>query len=240
MNHERPQLTSEHLPGQHILHAIGQQAIVRPEDRVYAQDRQSTLRVVSGERPTLLLPETTEDDAALSQEQYAEFDDTAEGRRVSDLWHHLQTLEAGIRLHRNYVVPVPSEGPARPDSIGALGDLGRLREWAQAQQLDLDFDVLEADDVSSDELDTALARVNEAQETVLRLRDGLIKHPEIRLTSPVTVLRTGRNGQPDYLEADWRVADVRGDGRIAVVSEAQKLRKFATIDQLVSWQPDVR
>lgn len=232
MNNERPRLTHEGPIPEGIRHALGQQAIVRSENRPYAQDQLATV-VLPREQVTVAF-ENTEAGVGATTEQYAEFDQTPDGQQIRQLWHQLQTLEASLRLQLGYNVPVPSEGSARPEGLGELGALRQLREWAVDTQLDRN--VFEADDLSNDVLREALEAVNTAQAEMLHLRDELIAHPELRTTRDVTVRRNGRDGTPDYMESGWQVASVRGDGKLILQSEAQKLRKSATVDELLSWQ----
>lgn len=232
MNNERPRLTHEGPIPEGIRHALGQQAIVRPENRPYAQDQLATV-VLPREQATVAF-ESIEGGAGVTTEQYAEFDETPEGRQIRQLWHRLQTLEASLRLQLGYNVPVPSEGSARPEGLGELGALRQLREWAVDTQFDRN--VFEADSLSSDALRDALEAVNRAQTEMLHLRDELIAHPELRMASDVMVRRNGRDGTPDYMESGWQVVSVRGDGKLILQSEAQKLRKSATVDELLSWQ----
>ncbi|HEY0965283.1 MAG TPA: hypothetical protein VGE13_02265 [Candidatus Saccharimonadales bacterium] len=237
MNNERPVLSPDNSGWEQLQGAIGEKPVILDENRGYMQDGQATLYLPTDEQlaATLRIPEYEQ--SLLTKEQYTEFDNnTNEGRKIREVWHYLQILEAGLRQKREYTVPVPLKGQARPEGLGELGELSRLSEWAEANKLGLDFDLLEADDVSTDELDQVLATVNNTQETILYLREKLIRHPEIRFLSEVTVLRSGRNGEPDYPEMGWQVFSIRGDGRLVLMSAERKLRKFATIDELISWQ----
>lgn len=236
MNNERPQRSRADSGWNSFQSALDKEAVVLAEDRPYAQDSEMTL-VLPDDEPTKQESAVSQFEPPLTSEQYSEFDKTTrEGERIRDLWHRLQVLDASLRLRREYNVPVPSEGPARPNGLAELSDLPNFLRWAKDSGLKLDFDALTDDAVSNADLDKALELVNNTQSEILHVREQLIRHPKLRFLSEVTVMRAGRDDNSAYLQPGWVMFSLRGDGRVTVLSEEQSVQKFVTIDELISWQ----
>lgn len=175
--------------------------------------------------------------STLASEKLEEFQETLDAQWIhhhATKLHRFQNVVGANNLH--YAILARSYPGDRESDLS----IGTYREWAEDNELNIDFDGLTADTNKTNDDEKvatkqAMEVVQTAQAELAHLREVLTQYPQYGLGREVTVLRNPRDGKEAYAEKGWQVRNILANGLLRVLSPDQKNTKDVPVDKLQEW-----